>query len=205
MLNKAGTVCAVLVLLTSAGWAQDDSRLNLAINLSEAFSKQSSGDGVVLTPTNNVEIFGTARLRVAKKSSIELTIGKLSNSQNYNSPPFTYSIPTSITEVTGAFVYSPFTIKKFEPFLLGGAGELRFYPAYYAYVSNVLVPLNSQNQNRPAFLYGFGLDYKAYWKFAVRLQYRGLFYQAPDFRVPGLTTSAKGHLAEPSVGLVFRF
>jgi opacity protein-like surface antigen len=205
MLNKAGMVCAALLLLTSAGWPQDDSRLNLAVSLGEAFSKQSSGNGVVLSPTNNVEVFGTARLRIAKKSSIELTIGKLSNSQKYNSPQFTFSIPTSITEVTGAFVYSPFAIKKFEPFLLAGAGALRFYPSYYAYVSNVLVPLNSQNQTRPAFLYGFGFDYRAYWKFAVRLQYRGLFYQAPDFSVPGLTTSAKGHLAEPSVGLVFRF
>jgi outer membrane immunogenic protein len=207
MLNKAGMVCAALLLLTSAGWAQDDSRLNLAVSLGEAFSKQSSGNGVVLSPTNNPTIFGTARLRVGKKSSIELTIGKLSNSQNYNSPPFTYSIPTSITEVTGAFVYSPFAIKKFEPFLLAGAGVLRFYPSYYADVEGNPFPLNAQTQTRPAFLYGVGLDYKAYWKFAVRVQYRGLFYRAPDFSVTGvnLNPEANGHLAEPSVGLVFRF
>jgi opacity protein-like surface antigen len=204
MLNKAGMVCAALVLLTSMGWAQD-SRLDLAVNLGEALSKQSSGNGVVLDPTNNVTVFGTARLRASKRSSIELNVGKLSNSQKYDAPPFTYRIHNSVTEFTGAYVFSPIETKRFEPFLLVGGGVLRFYPDYYAYLNNVLIPLSSQTQTRITFLYGAGLDYKAYWKFAVRLQYRGLLYQAPDFKVPGLFTSAKGHLGEPSVGLVFKF
>ncbi|MBZ5600396.1 MAG: hypothetical protein LAN83_18990 [Acidobacteriia bacterium] len=207
MLNKAGMVCAVLVLLTSAGWAQDDSRLNLAVNLGEAFSKQSSGNGVVLTPTNNPTIFGTARLNVGKKSAFELTIGKVSNTQKYFVSPLTISLASSTTEYTGAYVFRPFAAGKFDTFLLGGAGILRFYPSYYAYVDGSPFPLNAQTQTRPTFLYGAGLDYKAYWKFAVRVQYRGLFYRAPDFKVTGvnLNPSANGHLAEPSVGLVFKF
>jgi hypothetical protein len=38
------------------------------------------------------------------------------------------------------------------------------------------------------------------------LQYRGLLYKAPDFRVPSLLfTGAKGHMAEPSAGIVLKF
>jgi opacity protein-like surface antigen len=204
MLNKAGMLAAALLALTTLGWAQEH-RLDLSLNLGEAFSKQSSGNGVVLSPTNAFVVFGTARLHVARKSSVELTIGKTSNSQIYSAPPFDYRISNSTTEYTGAYVFSPFVAGKFEPFLLAGAGLVRFYPGYYSYVDNVQVALPSRTQTRPAFLYGGGVDYKAYWRFAVRLQYRGLFYQAPDFRVPGLTTSAKGHLAEPSIGIVLRF
>jgi hypothetical protein len=204
MLKKAGLICVALVLLACAGWAQE-SRLDLSLNLGEAFSKQSSGNGVVLSPTNNPTIFGTARLHVGKKSAFELTIGKTSNTQNYTTSLFHYGISSSATEYTGAFVYRPFAVGKYDTFVLGGAGALRFYPGYYANVDGSLFPLNARNQTRPAFLYGFGLDYRAYWKFAVRVQYRGLFYRAPDFSVSGLNTGANGHLAEPSVGLVFKF
>jgi hypothetical protein len=41
---------------------------------------------------------------------------------------------------------------------------------------------------------------------ALRLQYRGLLYKVPDFHVPSLFfTGAKGHMAEPSVGIVVKF
>jgi hypothetical protein len=40
---------------------------------------------------------------------------------------------------------------------------------------------------------------------ALRLQYRGLIYKAPDFNVQNLFTGAKGHMAEPSVGIVVKF
>jgi len=42
-------------------------------------------------------------------------------------------------------------------------------------------------------------------RFALRLQYRGFIYKAPSFDVPGISTDARGHIAEPSVGLVFKF
>lgn len=204
MLNKAGMVCAVVVFFVCMGWAQE-SRLDLSLHLGEAFGKESSGNGVVLSPTNNLDVFGTARLYVGKKGGLELTIGKTSNTQRYTTALFTYAIPSSATEYTAAFVYRPYTRGKYEAFVLGGAGALRFYPGYNTTVDGAYFPLNAHTQTRPAFLYGFGVDYRAYWRFAVRVQYRGLFYQAPDFSVSGLTTSAYGHLAEPSVGLVIKF
>ena len=74
------------------------------------------------------------------------------------------------------------------------------------------VEFSGRKQTELAYLYGAGVDYRLPWRFALRLQYRGLLYKAPDFKVNPITGSAvnfstgsKGHMAEPSIGLVFRF
>ena len=74
------------------------------------------------------------------------------------------------------------------------------------------INVNPQSQTEAALLYGGGVDYKLPWKFALRLQYRGLYYNNPNFKVNTLNGGAisfvagnRGHMAEPSVGLVFRF
>ena len=40
---------------------------------------------------------------------------------------------------------------------------------------------------------------------ALRFQYRGLFYRAPNFNNPNLFTGSRGHLAEAAGGLVIKF
>jgi opacity protein-like surface antigen len=94
--------------------------------------------------------------------------------------------------------------KRFKPFLLVGGGVLVFNP------DNTLIAGSPQSlegvrQTRPAVLYGGGVDYHLISMFALRLQYRGLFYSPPDFQLPGLFTGGRGHFAEPTVGIVARF
>jgi opacity protein-like surface antigen len=60
-------------------------------------------------------------------------------------------------------------------------------------------------QGRPTFLYGAGIDWNAANNVSVRVGYRGLVYRAPDFAVPVQRTDAMANLAEPYVGVVFRF
>jgi hypothetical protein len=63
------------------------------------------------------------------------------------------------------------------------------------------------------YLFGGGFDYRLPWRLALRLQYRGLYYNAPSFNVNGITsggsvnlaTGSKGYMSEPSIGLVFKF
>ena len=38
-----------------------------------------------------------------------------------------------------------------------------------------------------------------------RPEYRGYLYKIPDFQIPGLASDNFTHLAQPSVGLVWRF
>jgi opacity protein-like surface antigen len=204
MIKQAGIVVAAWLLLTSFGLAQNDGRWDVGLNLAGLLAKQTSGNGVTQIPTTNVGFLGTARFRFAKKSTLEVNWGHGDDSQNYVTASLQYRIPATISEFTGAYVFTPMETKRFKPFLLVGGGVLVFNP------NNLLIDQVAQSsqgvrQTRPAVLYGGGVDYRLISFLALRLQYRGLFYSSPDFSQPGLFTGGRGHIAEPAIGLVIRF
>ncbi len=204
MIKQVTIVAAALLLLTSLGLAQNEGRWDVALNGAALFGKQTRGNGTTQIPTTNVGFLGTARFRFQKKSSLEVNWGRTDDSQNYVTSALQYRIPTTISEFTGAFVFTPMETKRFKPFLLIGGGALVFNP------NNTLIGGNPQSfegvrQTRPAVLYGGGVDCHLISILALRLQYRGLFYSPPDFQLQGLFTGGQGHMAEPTVGLVVRF
>ena len=81
----------------------------------------------------------------------------------------------------------------------------------------MLTNIPASQQTKPTFLYGGGLDYQVFslvplirrstltHHLALRLQYRGLLYKAPDFKVQNLFTGAREHMAEPTIGVVVKF
>ncbi len=201
---KAGITTAVaLFLLTTIGLGQSN-RFDVSLGPAAIASKQSSGNGVVQTPTNSRGFLASLRLRLGPKGSLEVNYGRAKNDQKYSGPPLDYRVHSTVAEFTGAVLFSPFETKKLEPFVLGGAGVLVFTPQT-TFVNSIEIPIGADRQTPVAFLYGGGADYRFYHRLAVRLQYRGLFYKAPDFKVRNLNTGAYGHLAEPSVGIVFKF
>jgi len=115
-------------------------------------------------------------------------------------------------------VFSFMQSARIEPFVFAGAAALIFYPSYDTNTINgVLTTIPASQQTRPAFLYGGGLDYRIFSRLpfirrssvsdhlALRLQYRGLLYKAPDFKVQNLFTGDRGHMAEPMIGVVVKF
>ncbi|GAC1437556.1 MAG: hypothetical protein NVS1B11_16590 [Terriglobales bacterium] len=191
------------LLLPSVSRAQTN-RFDLSLGATGIFAKQSSGNGTTLTPTNSVGFLATARYRLNAKHSLAINYGRASDSQIYSTPPFSYRIQTHVTEYTGAYMFSSVETERFEPFLLAGGGALVFSP-YNTFIDGYQVPVAAVKQTEIAFLYGAGFDYKIFSFLRLRLQYRGLVYKAPDLSFPGFLTEAKGHLAEPSVGIVIRF
>ncbi len=217
MLRRSGIAMAAFFLLASVAWAQDNT-YEISLGGSAVFSKQSSGNGTVLTPTNSGAILVTGRYRFSVHSSIALNYSHTSNSQIYSSPPLTIRIQGTIAEYSGAYVFSFHQTPKVEPFVFAGAGALVFYPGYSSNTINgVQTYLPASQQTQPAFLYGGGLDWRVFPSvplirrasltkyLALRLQYRGLVYKAPAFNVQNLFTGARGHMAEPSVGIVVKF
>lgn len=201
---KVGTVVALFLLLTSLGFAQEEGRWDVSVNAAALIGKQTSGNGTVQIPTTNVGFLGTVRFRFQKKASLEVNWGRANDTQKFVTTTLQYRIPTTINEFSGAFVFTPMETKRFKPFLLIGGGGLVFNP------NNTLIGGNPQalegvRETRPAVLYGAGVDYHLISALALRLQYRGLFYSPPDFRLPGLFTGGRGHFAEPAVGIVVRF
>ena len=217
MFRTTGIVVAVFFLLTSVGLGQDN-RYEVSLGGAAVLSKQSTGNGTVLTPTNSAAVLITGRYRFSDRSSVEINYAHTPNSQIYLSGPLQYRIQDTISEYSGAYVFSFLQSPKIEPFVFVGAAALTFYPTYGAdSINDVQTTLPSSQQTKPALLYGGGVDYRIFSAIpivrrssltnhlALRLQYRGLVYKAPDFKVQNLFTGARGHMAEPSVGIVVKF
>ena len=215
-MKQAGKVIAAVFLLTCAGLAQDG-RFQVSISGIATISKSSSGNQVVLTPTLGGGVLLAGQVRIAPKFSLQANFGHADNSQKYQTASLDYRLQSTLTEVSGALVFRPFSTENWKTFVFGGGGILVFNPNLTTVISpnlsNPSSPIETvQNigavrQTQPVVLYGGGVDHPLpIFKFvSVRLQYRGLFYNAPGFGVPVLFTGARGHIAEPSIGLVVNF
>ena len=215
MFKKAGLLMASLLWLVPLGFSQYN-RIDVAVNGGALFTHQVDGNNVTQSATKSGEGFVTARFRFSAHHSIEVNYGRSSNSQLYSVPPFDYRMQAHISEYSGAYVFSPIETRNFEPFLLAGIGGLKFNP-YDEYIQTVKVPVAGTSTTQVAVLYGGGFDYRIFSKipfvsrapfssrFALRLQYRGFLYKAPSFHQDTLFTGGRSHIAEPSIGLVFKF
>jgi opacity protein-like surface antigen len=206
MTRKKAVVSLIFLSAASFLSAQDVEHFNAAVSWSGVFSKSTSsyGGGVTLKPTTSGAVLGTFRFRFNHMHGVELNIGHTSNSHRFLVGPDTYRVNTDITEYTGAYVFSPFRTGKLEAFLLAGAGALKFSPGS-TYIDGFSAFIGASAQKSIAVLYGGGVDYHLWKAFSARLQYRGLFYKDPNFHVQTLVTGARGHMAEPSAGIVVVF
>ena len=211
MIKQAGIAVAAVLILTCAALGQDG-RWDVSANAVGMLSKQSSGNQVVLTPTQGYGVVGSAQMRLASRFSLQVNAGHAHNSQKYATGTLDYRIQSTITEFSGALVFRLFETAKWKPFLFGGAGALVFNPNSTLILNNSLLSpgetpesIGAARQTRIAILYGGGVDRPLLPHLFLRLQYRGLVYSPPDFTVSGLFTGGQGHVAEPSIGLAFKF
>jgi outer membrane protein with beta-barrel domain len=219
MFKRAGLLAVTLFLFTSLGLSQDGGRFDASFNGAPIFTKESEGNGIRQSATIGGNYFGTFRFKFKPRHSLTINYGRAKNSQVFQSN-FDYHVLTTISEISGAWVYSPFKKSRFEPFFLVGVAALGFsprstwvvLPEFNGEPNNTQINLNAKKQTKAALMYGGGVDYHLPRNFALRLQYRGFYYGSPNFNVNTNTGSAvsfvtatKGHMAEPSIGLVFRF
>jgi hypothetical protein len=220
MFKRAGSIAAAIVCFASIGFTQDN-HYDASGNVGANFTKTSQGNGVTQGGTVGLSVFGTIRVRFKPNHSLLFTYGHSKDSQTFQAGE-DFHVLTSISEFTGAYMYNPYRKGKFETFVLAGGGGLRFSPnstwVFFPVLPNglphnVMADVGAQTQTQIAFLYGLGFDYTLPMpRFALRVQYRGFLYREPDFKVDASNgsplsffTGAYGHMAEPSIGLVFRF
>ena len=215
MFKRLGLAAAVLCLLTSTGVCQNDGSFDVSLNFAGVLPRQTSANGIAQTPTKSGAFLATARWRFNARHSIAANYARGNDSQIYSTPNV-FRIQTNVTELSGAYFFSPVETEKFEPFIFAGAGALVFNP-FNTFVNTTQVAVPSVRQTEFAVLYGAGMDYKIFSSIpiikrspavahlALRFQYRGLFYKAPNFKNPNLLTGGRGHLAEAAGGVVFKF
>jgi len=208
MFRKSGLVLAVLLAFIPVLAAQNqegDKDSDISVNLMGLYGIQSTNNGIVQHVSNSAGGLATFRHRFGRRYGIDVNYG-LSRDTNYytvsnaQTPLTYYSIQTDIHELTADVMLSAFHHGRFSPYLLAGGGGLIFAPTGIAYGTSEQV-----RQIRPAALYGGGADVSLMGNFALRLQYRGLFYKTPYFGISTLNTDLFEHTAEPSLGIVYRF
>jgi hypothetical protein len=102
-------------------------------------------------------------------------------------------------ELSGSYLVHGAKAFGVEPFATAGLSAVIFSPSLNG-------GQNVPWQGRPGINFGAGINYPlATGHFGLRLQYRGVYYKAPDFGRPALTTNAWRLTSEPMVGVYVRF
>jgi opacity protein-like surface antigen len=199
----SGLLGAVLLLALSAS-AQEDGfmRHELAVQGTGFFTKDSPQNGTLQHSTNTGGFLVNYRFHINGWLAAEASYGYDRNTQENFTPSGDFGIQANVYQATGALVADiPVTFARMRPYVLAGAGALVFDPTGK---TKGLVS-GAQRQARPAFVYGGGVDYRLVRHVALRLEYRGLVYDRPDFGIAALSSSVITHTAQPSAGLVFHF
>ena len=205
MLSKKMLVSGLLgvaLLLASTARAQDFVRNDFSVQGTGFFTKDSQQNGALQHSTDTGGVLANYRFHFNSWLAAEASYGYQRNTQQNFIPGGEFGIQANVHQATGALVVNlPFTVARLRPYALAGAGALVFDPTRN---QGGFVP-GAQEQARPAFVYGGGVDYKLVQHVALRLEYRGFVYNRPDFGLAALSSNVTTHTAQPSAGVVFNF
>lgn len=150
--------------------------------------------------TNSAGFVTSLQFHPVAWAGVELNYGFTHYSERY---AFNYanviatqrvSVPTDAHEATAAYVFHPKHIK-YQPFVNIGGGAIDFSPRG---------PV--QNQWRAAGLLEAGFDIPTMSpNLAFRVEGRSLYYRAPNFFTPAVSTDTWRVTIEPTLAAVYRF
>ena len=188
------------LLVAPVAHAQTD----VALSLYGAFNGTTNGNGTIQSPANSAG--GIIELR-----HISNPIVRYEAAYSYNRDNQTYRSNcvgvtcTSVAPVTVSANGHEFSgdwiasvhIANLRPFALAGVGVLFNQPSGSQTETN--------NETKPVFVYGAGLDWGVFPHIGLRFQYRGNLYKAPDLTRLYTSTNAFTHTSEPMIGAYLRF
>jgi opacity protein-like surface antigen len=183
------------------GSAQESIQADVSINLNGLFPGHAEKNGVGQKASDSAGVLASFRFSPARFATFEFNYGHARDTQHFANAGVQSAVHTGVHEVTGAYVLNlPLHSTRFQPFALVGAGIMQFNP-----INPGTSVSGTQSQTKPAVLWGAGVNYDLSHHFALRLQYRGLFYAGPDFKVAFLKTDRWQVMSQPSFGVVYRF
>lgn len=201
-MRRIGTIILGFALLLTASAVAEDTRSEVSLEGTGFFTKDSNNRGISQRATNAGGFLVGYRYHFNDWVAAEANYGYSRNTESYLNGSGLSRVQSNIHEATAAFVVTPpVSPMKLKPFFLAGSGALVFDPRNGAGTSIA----SAQRQAKAAFLYGGGVDYDLTHHLALRAEYRGLVYKAPDFNVPALNADKLTHVAQPSAGIVIRF
>jgi hypothetical protein len=207
-MQRTAIFTLVVVFLLSVGATAQEVRSDISVQGTGFFTKDSNGQGVRQQGTRSGGVLGAYRYHINRWVSAEVAYGWNRNSQLFNTPGGFERIQADVHQATGGLVLNLPVPRRFNgrlrmsPYVLAEGGALVFNPT-----NNGGSVLGAQRQAVGAFVYGGGADFPVPMvkHTSLRLEYRGLVYNAPNFGLSNLDTGTVTHTAQPSAGLVFRF
>lgn len=196
---------SAMMLFALPTLAQDTvGRSEVSVNFTGNFQSQATGLSVTDTPTYSGGFLANYRYHVNDWAGFEFNYAYTRFSQNYS--PVASTVISSTTQANAnefslAFV-STLGVRKsarIRPFVEAGTGALLLSPV--AKGSTV----SGFGDDRGAFVFGGGADFRLTPMVSFRLGYRDLIYKAADFGIPTQLTNAVTNMSEPYVGLVLHF
>lgn len=191
--------CAALLLASAQGQVPQkvDHHDDASLSAFGQFSNTVSGNGISLRAGSSAGVRGAFRHTYSKWLGWEAGYGYTRFAEHYSGQPYSYQ--HNLHEISGDWVGSPdVSFAGFKPFVDAGVSALIFSPTLNG-------GQNVPWQAKAAVNYGAGIDRRLGSNFGFRLQYRGLFYKAPDFGRSYLNTGSFRQTAEPTVGFYMHF
>ena len=200
MQRVATFLCSILFLLTLTAAAQEGGRMQVSLLGTGFFTKDSTA-GLVRQQVSESGGFRVGfRYNLTRWISADVDYGR-NRITDRDFTPSLSRVQSDAHQVMGGFVVNLPFFPKFKPYLLAEGGAIVFDPTGGRF-SDVA---RAQRQAEGTFAYGGGVDYPIFKYIALRAEYRGLVYSAPDFNIPALNVNAVTHTAQPSAGVVIRF
>jgi len=195
-------VVATLLVFSNLAMAQVEKPSEANLQFTGLFPKSATGNGVTDDPTRSGGISAAYTFMLNNWMGLEGAYGWSRDTQNYSGDFGAAGVQANIHEITGAFVLKPaFHFPKVRPYLVAGPAALRFSPT----TSATAAMAGAMSQTKAAFVYGGGADFAMTNHLGLRVDYRGFVTKPPDFTLSSLTVGSTTHLAQPSIGVFFRF
>lgn len=192
------TIFGLVALLSMTAVAQEI-RSEISVQGTGFFTKNSQGNGVRNQAEETGGFLLGYRYNINRWLAAEANYGYDRDTQSYFGSTLA-SLQSNVHQITGSAVVKLPGFARIQPYALAGGGALVFDPTGKAGTFS-----GATRETRGAFLYGAGGDYVLTNHWSLRAEYRGLVYKAPSFNLANLNTNNWTHVAQPSVGIVFRF
>ncbi|HTV07052.1 MAG TPA: outer membrane beta-barrel protein [Acidobacteriaceae bacterium] len=162
------------------------------------FTSNVSGNGVTLDTTKAAGGQAAFRHSYHWWLGFEGSYNYTRFNEYYSTKP--YSIQHNMHEFAGSYlVTTPTSLFGFKPFAMAGVSAIVFSPSLNG-------GQNVPWQGRTGINFGAGVEHPLLSPyFGVRIEYRGVYYKAPDFNQPALNTGASRLTSEPLAGFYFHF
>ena len=161
------------------------------------FTSDASGNGITDTTTHSIGGQASFRHSFHWWLGYEAAYDYTRFTEYYTGQPFGYQ--HNLHEFSGSYyVHGPRALG-IQPFAVAGISAVLFSPTLNG-------GQNVSWQPRPGANFGAGINYPLLGSaIGLRLQYRGVYYKAPDFGLTQLTTNTYRLTSEPMAGFYIRF